>query len=109
MLDAGVATDALVGRSGLTPLDGTRWAIRPEHLTLGPPGGEGIEGKVGKYTYLGREAHVQVQTPVGVLIVQVSNPGMAATRAAGEAVSVAVAPEALMAFDSDGKRRPARV
>jgi ABC-type Fe3+/spermidine/putrescine transport system ATPase subunit len=107
MLDTGAATDALISRCGLTPRDGVRWAIRPENLTLGPA--DGLDGTVGKYTYLGREAHVQVQTPVGVLVVQISNPGMAATRAAGEAVSVAVAPEALMAFDSDGKRRPARV
>jgi iron(III) transport system ATP-binding protein len=108
MLAAGAATDALVSRSGLTPQDGTRWAIRPEHLTLGPDGGEGLSGKVSKYTYLGREAHVQVETPVGVVVVQVSNPGMAATRGAGEAVSVAVDPNALMAFDTDGKRRPAK-
>jgi iron(III) transport system ATP-binding protein len=108
MLQAGAATDALVGRAGLRPQDGTSWAIRPEHLTLGPDGGEGLSGKVSKYTYLGREAHVQVETPVGVVVVQVSNPGMAATRRTGEAVSVAVDPNALMAFDTDGKRRPAK-
>ena len=63
-----------------------------------------LEGSVTNFTYLGREAHVQVETPVGMLVVQVANPGMSATREAGEAVSVLVPRDAPMAFGADNAR-----
>ena len=56
----------------------TTWAIRPEHIRLDhgdarcrqrPP-----FGRVLKYTYLGREAHVLVRTPAGKIVVQLADP-----------------------------------
>ena len=73
-------------------------------LGAAPDGTAVLAGTVTKYTYLGREAHVQVETPAGTLVVQVANPGMSATREAGEAVSVLVPRDAPMAFGADGAR-----
>ncbi|MBD8066852.1 ABC transporter ATP-binding protein [Devosia sp. PTR5] len=105
----GPALDALLGQLGLSAPPDASWAVRPERLVLaaaGSPneGAAALNGTVTKYTYLGREAHVQVETPVGSLVVQVANPGMAATRQAGEAVSVLVPRDAPMAFGADGAR-----
>lgn len=105
----GAALDGMLAQLGLATLDATTWAIRPERLDLAAPGSapDGVAvlaGTVTKYTYLGREAHVQVETPVGVIVVQIANPGMAATREAGEAVSVLVPRDAPMAFGADGAR-----
>lgn len=86
------------------------WAVRPERLWLGAAsassedGVAAVPGTVEKYTYLGREAHVLVKTEIGGLVVQVSNPGIEATRGAGEPVSVLIERSAPMAFDADGKR-----
>tara|TARA_R110002020_G_scaffold47707_48_gene135948 strand:+ start:3909 stop:4973 length:1065 start_codon:yes stop_codon:yes gene_type:complete len=107
---AGPALDTMLNQLGRTTKDGATWTIRPEHLGLAlpgdtvPAGAASLDGVVSKYTYLGREAHVAVDTPAGSLVVQLANPGMAATSAAGEAVSVVVPPNALMAFSGEGKR-----
>jgi iron(III) transport system ATP-binding protein len=104
------ALNAMLGQLGLSAANGATWAARPERLGLaeaGASGGEGVAvlpGTVGKYTYLGREAHVQVETPAGGIVVQLANPGMAATRAVGEAVSVLVPRDVPMAFGADGAR-----
>jgi iron(III) transport system ATP-binding protein len=104
------ALNALLSQLGLSAANGATWAARPERLGLaeaGASGGEGVAvlpGTVGKYTYLGREAHVQVETPAGGIVVQLANPGMAATRAVGEAVSVLVPRDVPMAFGADGTR-----
>jgi ABC-type Fe3+/spermidine/putrescine transport system ATPase subunit len=105
----GAALDAMLGKLGLSAPAAGSWAARPEHLILaGPDAGNAqgatLAGTVTKYTYLGREAHVQVDTPAGLLVVQVANPGMAATREAGEAVVVVVPPSAPMAYGADGAR-----
>jgi iron(III) transport system ATP-binding protein len=103
VLHSGEATEALLASLGIrTSAD--CWALRPERLTLGEPGASDLAGTVGNYTYLGREAQVQVETPVGPLIVHISDPGMAPARARGEPVSVMVQREALIAFGADGKR-----
>jgi iron(III) transport system ATP-binding protein len=102
LLAPGAATDALVAPLGAKGI--AQWAVRPERLALAAPGDKGIAGTVGKYTYLGREAHVQVDTPLGSLVVQVPDPGMTATRAAGDPVTVRVDPGALMGFDAAGRR-----
>jgi iron(III) transport system ATP-binding protein len=104
VLIAGAASEALVTRLGRRAVAGAEWTVRPERLSLLPPGEEGIAGTVSKYTYLGREAHVQVATEVGELVVQVANPGMADARGVGEAVTIGLEPDALMAFGPDGKR-----
>jgi iron(III) transport system ATP-binding protein len=105
LLAPGAATDALVAPLGAKGI--AQWAVRPERLALAAPGKGGIAGTVGKYTYLGREAHVQIDTPLGSLVVQVPDPGMTATRAAGDAVTVRIDPAALMGFDAAGRRAAA--
>jgi len=105
----GDALEAMLGQLGLTAPEAASWAVRPERLALAatgaaPDGTAVLAGTVTKYTYLGREAHVQVETPAGTLVVQVANPGMSATREAGEAVSVLVPRDAPMAFGADGAR-----
>ena len=110
VLKAGPELDALLGQLGLSANGAKAWAVRPEHLDLAAPGAPApantalLAGTVTKFTYLGREAHVQVETSAGTIVVQLANPGMAATRAAGEAVSVAVPRSAPMAFDAEGRR-----
>ena len=86
------------------------WTVRPERLVLlgegqAPgPGSVALEGVVTKFTYLGREAHVLVETAVGTLVVQVSNPAFSAARAPGDRVRIVLERAALMAFGTDGKR-----
>ncbi|QDZ12826.1 ABC transporter ATP-binding protein [Devosia ginsengisoli] len=105
----GEALDALLGQLGLSAPGAASWAVRPERLGLAEAGAAAdgaaiLPGTVTKYTYLGREAHVQVETPAGAIVVQLANPGMAATREAGEAVSVLVPRDAPMAFGADNAR-----
>ena len=105
----GETLDAMLGQLGLVNPAATSWSVRPERLGLAAVGESAdgaavLPGKVTKYTYLGREAHVQVETPAGMLVVQVANPGMSATREAGEAVSVLVPRDAPMAFGADNAR-----
>jgi iron(III) transport system ATP-binding protein len=105
----GPALDAMLGQLGLSAPGATSWSVRPERLGLAASGSAAdgaavLSGTVTKYTYLGREAHVQVETPVGTLVVQVANPGMSATRNEGEAVSVLVPRDAPMAFGADNAR-----
>ena len=110
LLEPGAALDTMLAQLGLSSSGATAWAARPERLGLAEPGVAGggemavLAGSVGKYTYLGREAHVQVETPAGNVVVQLASPGMAATRTAEEAVSVLVPRDALMAFGADGAR-----
>jgi ABC-type Fe3+/spermidine/putrescine transport system ATPase subunit len=108
-LTPGASLGSLLGELGLANHQNATWASRPERLMLAengsvPAGAATLPGTVTKYTYLGREAHVQVETPAGVLVVQVANPGMAATREPGQAVTVVVPRDAPMAFDANGVR-----
>jgi ABC-type Fe3+/spermidine/putrescine transport system ATPase subunit len=98
------ATENLLGELGIEAPPDAAWGIRPENLQLASAGSKGLPGKVLKYTYLGREAHVEVETSVGKLVVQVANPGVAAARAVGEAVKIKFAPDALIGFAVDGSR-----
>lgn len=105
----GAALEAMLGQLSLSAPAGATWAVRPERLDLAGSGDNAngsavLSGTVTKYTYLGREAHVQVETPAGTIVVQLANPGMAATREAGETVSVLVPRDAPMAFSADGAR-----
>jgi ABC-type Fe3+/spermidine/putrescine transport system ATPase subunit len=109
VLKPGETLDALLAQLGLAGPEGATWAVRPERLDLvdrrpDAGGGAMLSGTVTKYTYLGSEAHVQVDTPAGMIVVQLANPGMAATRGAGETVSVLVPRDAPMAFGADGAR-----
>jgi iron(III) transport system ATP-binding protein len=109
-LTPGPALDALVKALKLPATGVDTWTVRPERLELAaadaavPAGASVLAGSVTKYTYLGREAHVQVVTEVGPLIVQLANPGVTAGRSSGQKVSVIVRRDALMGFDAAGKR-----
>lgn len=105
-LEAGAATDALLTRLGLQPRLGLTWAVRPENIGLAGSGvqGDALAGTVTKFTYLGREAHLQVATPVGDLVVHVANPSRSEILAPGTPTTVVVPRDSLMAFDADGGR-----
>ena len=110
-LTEGEGRAKLLAELGLTA-DAAHWTIRPERLSLleagqtAPSGAVALAGKVNKFTYLGREAHVLVDTSVGPVVVQVSNPALSAVRNPGDTVSVLFERGALMAFDASGKRLP---
>ena len=86
------------------------WTVRPERLELAetgqatPAGAASLAGSVTKYTYLGREAHVQVATEAGTLIVQLADPGMGGGLDSGRKVSVVIRRDSLMGFDAAGRR-----
>ena len=105
----GTALDAMLGQLGLSVAGAAVWTARPERLGLASRGGDtagaaALDGTITKFTYLGREAHVQVETPAGSIVVQIANPGMTRTREPGEQVAVLVQREALMAFGADNVR-----
>ncbi|ODT81274.1 MAG: hypothetical protein ABS76_12585 [Pelagibacterium sp. SCN 64-44] len=101
----------LLGQLGLDA-PAAHWTVRPERLSLleagqaAPVGAVALDGNVSKFTYLGREAHVLVETPAGPVVVQISNPALGAAREPGDKVSVLFERGALMAFDADSKRLP---
>ncbi|HQZ11367.1 MAG TPA: ABC transporter ATP-binding protein [Devosia sp.] len=105
-LSPGPETDHLVAALGHTPSPDTTWVVRPENLDLASGGiaGEQLRGTVKKFTYLGREAHLQVATPVGDLVAQISNPSRAIVLETGSEATVVVPRDSLMAFGADGRR-----
>jgi iron(III) transport system ATP-binding protein len=107
-LKKGAELDSLRQTLGLGAIQAETWAIRPERLLLAKasPGAGGaiITGTVSKYTYLGREAHLQVETAIGDLVVQIANPGRNSGRSPGDAVSLSVIRAAMMGFDDQGQR-----
>ena len=105
----GAALDGMLRQLDLNLPDAAAWTARPERLGLAARGGglagaAVLDGTITKFTYLGREAHVQVETPAGLIVVQISNPGMTKTRQPGEEVAVLVPRDALMAFSADNVR-----
>lgn len=112
-LHEGAALDRLLGSLGLTEAaranPGASWVVRPENLiisgsveTTAEPHAS-IAGTVSKYTYLGREAHLQIATDLGELVVHVANPDRSAVQLDGE-VAVSLAKSAVLGFAADGKR-----
>jgi ABC-type Fe3+/spermidine/putrescine transport system ATPase subunit len=92
--------------------DGARsLAIRPEHIRLdqGGPDPERVRlaGSVEKYTYLGREAHLLVDTPAGKLVVQLSDPSRTLRIASGSSVPLTCEHSDVLVFDERGARIPA--
>jgi iron(III) transport system ATP-binding protein len=106
----GAALDALLARLALPRAGVETWVVRPERLTLAAAGASVAEGTaalagtIAKYTYLGREAQVQVTTEAGPMLVQIANPGRRAAYRPGEAVSVVMRAGDLMGFDAAGRR-----
>lgn len=109
-LPAGPSLERLLGQLNLRAPDAAHWTIRPESMRLvGEGEGAGpdhaaIEGTVTKFTYLGREAHVLVQTDVGEVVVQLGAAELKTLRSPGDKVWVLVPRDALMAFGTDTKR-----
>ena len=112
-LQPGPALDGLLTTLGLAELAAahanSKWVVRPENLVIakgaeasGEPQAT-ISGRIAKYTYLGREAHLQIRTDLGDLVVHVANPDRTSVQLEGE-VTVAVARSAVLGFDADGKR-----
>ncbi|HEX2554914.1 MAG TPA: ABC transporter ATP-binding protein [Microvirga sp.] len=87
------------------------WAIRPEHIRLAraeaDAGRVRIEGTVEKYTYLGREAHILVETAAAKLVAQIADPAPGLSFSAGSPVALAFRREDVLAFDRQGARVPA--
>ncbi len=85
-----------------------QWAIRPEHIRLdqdgAAPDSVRIAGTVEKYTYLGREAHVLVQTPAGKLVVQLADPAPTLRMAPGSPIALAFRRQDVLSFDAGGAR-----
>ncbi|QQR38460.1 ABC transporter ATP-binding protein [Devosia rhizoryzae] len=105
----GAALEALLQQMGIKVMSVAAWTARPERLGLASrdeqlSGAATLDGTIAKFIYLGREAHVQVETAAGMIVVQIANPGMTRTREPGEPVKVAVPREALMAFGADNAR-----
>lgn len=110
-LSPGPALDALLKKLKLPQSGVQTWTVRPEQLELFETGAASadaaaLSGQVSKYTYLGREAHVQVATDLGHLIVQLANPGTSAGYRRGENVSLVIRRDAPMGFDAAGRRVP---
>jgi len=111
-LRAGEGRDRLLAGLRLVAPNAAHWTVRPERLRLAAqgdttaPAAAVLPGRISKYTYLGREAHVQVETDAGTLVVQIANPGTRTASQPGDAVAVVMEAGALMAFDADGKRLP---
>ncbi|WP_201836902.1 ABC transporter ATP-binding protein [Microvirga zambiensis] len=89
-----------------------QWAIRPEHIQLDQgnlaPDSVRLAGRVEKYTYLGREAHVMAQTPAGKIVVQLADPAPSLRMEPGSAISLAFRRQDILSFDSKGVRLEGR-
>lgn len=108
-LPEGIGRAALLDGLGLGRVEAAHWTVRPERLTLegaaaNAGGGMALPGTVRKFTYLGREAHVAVETTAGTVVVQVASPSLVAASRPGDSVHVGFPRDALMAFDAAGKR-----
>jgi ABC-type Fe3+/spermidine/putrescine transport system ATPase subunit len=84
------------------------WAIRPEQIRLDlgdtPSDRIRVGGRVLKYTYLGREAHVLVDTPAGRLVVQLADPAPTLRISPGSSVALAFRRQDIIGFDEAGQR-----
>ncbi|HHG91335.1 MAG TPA: ABC transporter ATP-binding protein [Devosia sp.] len=107
--------EEVLGMLGLSEVDASAknasWSVRPEALVLSelaqPASGGAVaefSGTVQKYTYLGREAHLFLNTAFGEIVVHVANPARARKHDQGETVSVRLNRQALFGFDADGAR-----
>jgi ABC-type Fe3+/spermidine/putrescine transport system ATPase subunit len=89
---------------------GSTWAVRPENLGLAGAGmtGEALKGTVKKFTYLGREAHLQVDD-ASWRPCRADQPTHRGQRCwkPGTETTVIVPRDCLMAFAADGQRASA--
>jgi iron(III) transport system ATP-binding protein len=98
----------LIGMGTTAAAGVDRWAIRPEHISIAEPEVSArqvtLPGTVEKYTYLGREAHILVDTPAGRLVVQLAGPAPTLSVSQGSQVVLGFFRESVLKFDERGIR-----
>ncbi|MBM3524429.1 MAG: ABC transporter ATP-binding protein, partial [Alphaproteobacteria bacterium] len=88
--------------------DSITLAIRPEHVGIEREGRRSLEpgfaltGHVLKITFLGREAHLAIETPVGTLAAELLDPELADLAMTGSSVAIRLPFRHLRAFAADG-------
>jgi multiple sugar transport system ATP-binding protein len=90
-------------RGGRAPGDrAVEVGVRPEHLSLGPPGADGasFDGVVSLAERLGNATLIHVETSAGPLIVEAEGDRNAR---AGDKVSISLDPSRAHLFGSDGR------
>ncbi len=96
---------SFVGAMNFLDLEGVEHAIRPEDVRLGArEGAVMLAGTVRKCTFLGREAHLAIDTAAGALILRDAEPSAETLGSAGAAVAVALPRGRLLRFGADGRR-----
>nr|WP_256515211.1 ABC transporter ATP-binding protein [Alsobacter ponti] len=116
-----VAADSDGGRVRIGPLtlpvaaparDGFQLAIRPENVVVGAPtdgdarGAIRLEGAVRKITFLGREAHYTLSTPVGEIVAQVADPTRELLDVEGRTIAIALPYDKVVLFTAEGDATP---
>ncbi|MFD2261975.1 ABC transporter ATP-binding protein [Lacibacterium aquatile] len=88
-------------------------AIRPENVVIrtqssaaASAGELHLSGTVTKSTFLGKEAHYTLKTPIGDLVAQVFDPTQDLLQATGQAVDVLLPLNKLVVFGADEKALP---
>ena len=114
-LARGPALEVVLEQLGLNVIDrenpDASWSVRPENILLDEQtgaGGDGaraeISGTVTKYTYLGREAHLQLTTVLGDIVVHLANPSRVSRFSNGQTVKMSVKKSGMFGFDRQGCR-----
>lgn len=93
---------------GVAPAGPITLAIRPEHVAVervaGAAGRAGFQlpGTVLKTTFLGREAHLTIDTPAGPLAAEVLDPELSDLAMTGSTITVRLPFDRILAFDGKG-------
>ncbi|NOZ32219.1 MAG: ABC transporter ATP-binding protein [Alphaproteobacteria bacterium] len=118
-MQPGAALDGLLGQLGLGDLAAANadasWSVRPESLQIiqGNPGADAkaaagtnaeLNGAVSKYTYIGRESHLQLSTDVGEIVVHIANPGPSSKYTPGAPITVNIERQSVFGFAATGDR-----
>jgi ABC-type Fe3+/spermidine/putrescine transport system ATPase subunit len=86
-------------------------AIRPENVLIDPGQADRpalrIEGRIRKVSFLGREAHCAIATPLGEIVAQVADPKRDLAEQADRHIVIGLPRDRLILFASDGSRVPA--
>ena len=91
--------------AGLNLPEAAEFAIRPEDVRLGSVADAIVlAGTVLKCTFLGREAQLLIETPLGKLLMRDADPTPTLLASAGQAVQVALPRDRIALFDAAGKR-----
>jgi len=86
-------------------LGAAEMAIRPEDVRLGDvPGAIALAGIVRKCTFLGREAQLLIETPLGPLLMRDADPTPELLASSGQEMRVCLPRDRIALFDASGKR-----